>query len=63
MNDKIEITSTIELIKQLTYLERNIDLELLIYNKIVKELYERIPNLENQKEIKPKVLVKEKIDL
>lgn len=63
MKDKIETTSTIELIKQMTLLERNIDLELLIYNKIVRELYYRIPNLEQQDEIKPKVLVKEKIDL
>ena len=47
----------------MTLLERNIDLQLHIYNKIVRELYERIPNLEQQEEIKPKVLVKEKIDL
>ena len=33
------------------------------YNKIIKELYERIPNLENQEELKPKILVKEKVEL
>ena len=63
MKEDLKQKSTIELIKEMTLLERNIDLELLIYNKIVKELYERIPNLEQQDEIKPKVLIKEKIDL
>lgn len=56
-------TSMVELIQQMTYLERRIDTELLQYNKIVKELYERIPTLENQSEIKPKMLVKTKIDI
>lgn len=59
----LKSTSIIELIQQMTYLERRIDAELLQYNKIVKELYERIPTLENQSEIKPKMLVKTKIDL
>ena len=63
MKEDLKQKSTIELIKQMTLLERNIDLQLHIYNKIVRELYERIPNLEQQEEIKPKVLVKEKIDL
>ena len=62
MNSTEEM-STIELIKQMTYLEKNIDYELFMYNKIVKELYERIPILENQKEIKPKILIKEKLDV
>ena len=62
MRDTKEM-STIELIKQMTYLEKNIDLELLMYNKIIEELYKRIPILEKQEELKPKMLVKEKIDL
>ena len=62
MKDTKEM-STIELIKQMSLLERKIDLELMFYNKIVKELYERIPTLENQNEIKPKILVKKKIDI
>ena len=62
MRDTKEM-STIELIKQITYLEKNIDLELLMYNKIIEELYKRIPILEKQEELKPKMLVKEKIDL
>lgn len=63
MNNNIETTSTIELIKEMTYLERKIEIELLKYNKIVLELYRRIPILEQQGEIKPKILVKDKIDL
>ena len=63
MKEDLKQKSTIELIKQMTLLERNIDLQLHIYNKIVRELYERIPTLEQQEEIKPKVLIKEKIDL
>ena len=59
----IKQASTIELIKQMTLLEKRIDMDLLIYNKIIKELYERIPNLENQEELKPKILTKTKIDL
>lgn len=63
MNNKIETTSTIELIKEMTSLERRIEIELLKYNKIVLELYRRIPILEQQTDIKPKILVKDKIDL
>ena len=62
MRDTKEM-STIELIKEMTSLERKIEIELLKYNKIVLELYRRIPTLENQNEIKPKILVKEKVDL
>lgn len=63
MSNKIETTSTIELIKEMTSLERKIEIELLKYNKIVLELYRRIPILEQQTDIKPKILVKDKIDL
>ena len=63
MKEDLKQKSTIELIKEMTSLERKIEIELLKYNKIVLELYRRIPNLEQQDEIKPKVLVKEKIDL
>lgn len=63
MNNNIATTSTIELIKEMTSLERKIEIELLKYNKIVLELYRRIPNLEQQTDIKPKILVKDKIDL
>ena len=63
MNNNIETTSTIELIKEMTYLERKMELELLKYNRIVLELYRRIPILEQQTDIKPKILVKDKIDL
>ena len=63
MNNKIETTSTIELIKEMTLLERKMEIELLKYNKIVLELYRRIPILEQQTDIKPKILVKDKIDL
>ena len=63
MKDKIETTSTIELIKEMASLERKIEIELLKYNRIVLELYRRIPILEQQDDIKPKILVKDKIDL
>ena len=56
-------SSTIELIKQMTLIERQIDLYLHTYNKIVRELYVRIPTLDKQDEIRPKMLVKEKIDV
>ena len=59
----LKTTSTIELIKELTRLEKEIDYDLLKYNRIVKELYYRIPILEKQNEIKPKMLIKTKIDL
>ena len=61
--NNIETASTIELIKEMTSLERQIELELLRYNKIVLELYRRIPILEQQTDIKPKILTKDKIDL
>lgn len=63
MKDNIKEIPTVELIKQMTLLEKRIDFDLFMYNKIIKELYERIPILEKQDEIKPKVLIKEKIDL
>ena len=63
MNNNIETTSTIELIKEMTSLDRRIEIELLKYNRIVLELYRRIPILEQQNDIKPKLLIKEKIDL
>lgn len=63
MSNNIETTSTIELIKEMTSLERKMEIELLKYNKIVLELYKRIPILEQQTDIKPKILVKDKIDL
>lgn len=63
MNNNIETTSTIELIKEMTSLERKMELELLKYNRIVLELYKRIPILEQQTDIKPKILIKDNIDL
>lgn len=53
--------STIELIKKLTLLERQIDIYILKYNEVVKEMYERIPTLETKKELK--ILIKNKTEL
>lgn len=62
MNNTEEISS-IELIKLMTQLEKEIDLGIIMYNKVVRELYSRVPTIDNQKENKPKILTKTKIDL
>ncbi len=59
----IKNSSTTELIKQLTELEKQIDYYLLIYNRIAKELYYRVPTLDRKEEPKLKMLIKEKLDL
>ena len=62
MNSTEEMSS-IELINLMSQLEKEIDLGIIMYNKVVRELYNRVPTIDNQKENKPKIFVKDKIDL
>ena len=59
----IKTTQTTELIKQLTEIEKQIDYYLLIYNRIAKELYYRVPTLDSKEEPKLKMLIKTKQDI
>lgn len=58
MNDDIEKTSTIELIKDLTYIERKLELYMLKYNLIRAELLRRMPMLENDENFEPRFILK-----
>lgn len=58
MNDDIEKTSTIELIKDLTYTERKLELYMLKYNLIRAELLRRMPMLENDENFEPRFILK-----
>ena len=58
MNDDIEKTSTIELIKDLTYTERKLELYMLKYNLIRAELLRRTPMLENDVNFEPRFVLK-----
>ena len=61
MNNKYLKTSTAELMTELTYLEQEINLKLMKYEEIRKELCERFPMLEEKEEMfNQKVLVKKK---
>lgn len=56
MNDDIEKTSTIELIKDLTYTEKKLELYMYKYELIRKELIRRIPTLENDENFEPRFM-------
>ena len=56
-------TSLVDLVTELTELERDIDLRVYKYNLIILEIYRRFPNLENQEEFRPKILTKDKIEM
>lgn len=61
MNNKYLKTSTVELMTELTYLEQEINLKLMKYEEIRKELCARFPMLEENEEMfNQKVLVKKK---
>lgn len=61
MNNKYLKTSTAELMTELTYLEQEINLKLMKYEEIRKELCARFPMLEEKEEMfNQKVLVKKK---
>jgi hypothetical protein len=61
MNNKYLKTSTAELMTKLTYLEQEINLKLMKYEEIRKELCTRFPMLEEKEEMfNQKVLVKKK---
>lgn len=51
-NEQLKIASTIELIKELTFLEQKIDLLLLKRQYIREELFNRIPNLAENENFK-----------
>ena len=53
--EEISKTSTIQLIKNMTLLDQEIDLMLLKYEKIRLELIKRYPNLKNSNEFQPKI--------
>lgn len=56
-------TPLVDLVMELTELERDIDLKVYKYNLIILEIYKRFPNLENKEEFRPKILTKDKIDM
>lgn len=59
MENNYSKTSTPELMTELTYLEQEINLKLMKYEAIRKELCTRFPTLEEEEELfQPKKLVK-----
>ena len=52
--------TTSELVMRMNEINKSIDMLLLEYNQIVKELWVRYPNLKNEVDIQPKVRIKEK---
>lgn len=56
--EDIKRKSTIDLIKEYTKLEKDIEMSLHLYEKIRVELCRRYPNIENEDNFKPKVLVR-----
>ena len=58
-----EATSTAELMVELRRLEKEIDLKIMKYNLINKELCRRFPVLEQTQDFRPKVLSKGEIQI
>ena len=56
--NELEKVPTNELINSMTELDRQIDLMIYRYNKVRDELVRRFPPLGNEKEFKPKELIK-----
>lgn len=54
MNEDITKASTIELIKDLTLIERKLELYLFKYDLIRAELIKRVPTLENDDNFQPR---------
>lgn len=52
--------TTSELVMRINEINKSIDMLLLEYNQIVKELWVRYPNLKNEVDIQPKIRIKEK---
>lgn len=52
--------TTSELVMRMNEINKSIDILLLEYNQIVKELWVRYPNLKNEVDIQPKIKIKEK---
>ena len=52
--------TTSELVMRMNEINKSIDMLLLEYNQIVKELWVRFPNLKNEVDIQPKIRIKEK---
>lgn len=52
--------TTSELVMRMNEINKSIDMLLLEYNQIVKELWVRYPNLKNEVDIQPKIRIKEK---
>lgn len=59
MNDYSK-TPLVELITQMEYLEREIDIKLLMYEEMRKEVIKRFPPLEDEEVFKEKTLVRRK---
>ena len=54
----IKETPLIDLLHEIDKIEKDIEKLITIRNEIIFELWERIPNLENEEEFQPKVLKK-----
>lgn len=52
--------TTSELVMRMNEINKSIDMLLLEYNQIVKELCVRYPNLKNEVDMQPKIRIKEK---
>lgn len=61
--EKLETKSTAELMTELAKLEKEIELKIIKYNLISRELCHRFPMLEQEEEFKPKVLSKGEIQV
>lgn len=56
--NELETKPTHEIVKDLSKLEKEIELKIIKYNLLIKEMHRRFPMLENQPEFQPKVLNK-----
>lgn len=55
-DDNFSTTPLNELITSMAYLEQEINMKLLIYEKMRAEVCKRFPSLEKEEDFKPKVL-------
>ena len=52
---EIEKKPTVEIIKEMTLIDQQINILIVQYNKLQKEITKRFPTLESKNEFKPKV--------
>ena len=57
--EEINKKSTADIIQEMTYLDQEIGLMMLRYNKLAKEITARFPQVKNDEVFKPKVFCKQ----